>query len=735
MFKRLLLTAVLLLVCLGLFADPYLSALKQEVSSGLLDEPVFDQAALDWIKSLKSNPRRPKVAVVLSGGGARGLAHIGLLEILERAGVPIDLVVGTSMGALVGALYSAGYSPGDIADLVNESNIMAKFTRPVISPLSIDMPQPWVFSKVNIATLHFSEDKISDTTGLINDALLMEMFHDILSRIPDDCSFLTDLAIPFACNAADLTTGRERVFTSGSLVDAMRASMSIPIAFTPYEIDGELLIDGGFVNNLGVDIAKYLGADIVIAQNTNDGSVSVSDVSSMSQIVDLMMNMVSSAPLKRQMPAVDLYINPGTADLSILDYSNPDPIIAMGREAGLAALSQLVKIAQESGRETVQDPNRKGSYFSLPEIDRKSLPAPEDSKQGRELSAVYISMFGSSAIGARGSSSFFAFLPQITAGIDLVSFPATYWNALLELSINDAIITRTQLSGKTFDLEDGWAGKLELGGQFAFGSLSPISSAANTKSYNSLDWGGKFWAAFFIQRRWPSMFYEQNPSGMRLRGALALDAVFLNQPFDIPLTTADLSELVVLPYIGIEAVISDIYPSIFASNGGYRADGRLLLGVGNSGFAYFLGLKGQYSMALGKAGLLGLDILAATNRMPRNITEYYVDIGTLNAVPGYWSRSLYDDALLVGASWQMTLSNTYLPLYLKVVTRLGFSSADSAFDNLVIPQRPSLAPFASLGRFVGGVGLSLGTTFALCDVAIGAGLSFSGQFCLYLEAW
>lgn len=180
---------------------------------------------------------QPRVGLALGGGGARGLAHVGLLKVLVREGIPVDVIAGTSMGAIVGALYAMGMPLDDIARYASLGGTAR-------------------------GMLRFADVQLSQT-GLFRGS----RFQSYMASVVGADRTFADLNIPFAAVAADVLSGREVVFQEGNLVDALRATMSVPGVFRPYDLAPYRLVDGGILNNVPTDVAKHLGADVVIAQD------------------------------------------------------------------------------------------------------------------------------------------------------------------------------------------------------------------------------------------------------------------------------------------------------------------------------------------------------------------------------------------------------------------------------------------------------------------------------------
>ncbi|RHJ78684.1 patatin-like phospholipase family protein [Parabacteroides sp. AM08-6] len=205
---------------------------------------------------------RKKVAVVLGGGGAKGVAHIGVLKVLEEAGIPIDIVTGTSMGAIVGGLYAIGYTPDEIEDMVEKQD-WDMLLSDRVKRSSQFFPEK-ENSERYILSLPFGmakKDRVIE--GMIKGQNLQNLFSNLTIGYHDSVDFSTFLK-PFACVAVDMVTGKDYVFHQGSLPLAMRASMAIPAVFAPVRLDSMVLVDGGLNNNYPVDVALEMGADIII---------------------------------------------------------------------------------------------------------------------------------------------------------------------------------------------------------------------------------------------------------------------------------------------------------------------------------------------------------------------------------------------------------------------------------------------------------------------------------------
>lgn len=207
---------------------------------------------------------RPKVGLVLSGGGARGAAHVGVLKVLEKQHVIVDCIAGTSMGAVVGGLYASGLSPEDIEkelESIDWKDIFSDAPNRQELPFRRKKDAQKYLTGVEIGV---KNGKIALPKGLIAGQKLGFLLKSLTLHTTDIDEF-DHLPIPFRAIAADIETGEMVVLSRGNFAEALRASMSIPGVFSPVEIDGRLLVDGGIARNLPVDVVKQMGADVVIA--------------------------------------------------------------------------------------------------------------------------------------------------------------------------------------------------------------------------------------------------------------------------------------------------------------------------------------------------------------------------------------------------------------------------------------------------------------------------------------
>ena len=301
--------------------------------------------------------KRPKVGVVLGGGGAKGASHIGVLKYIEEMGIPVDYVAGTSMGSIIGGLYAMGYSPDEMTHLISNVNwseyIGNKIDRRYLSK---DMRERRSTSLVNIpfgsgelGDRHAKESMLSQLpSAYVNNSSLVNLFNDLCVGYQEDMDF-DDMPIPFACVATDLITGQEVVLRKGSMPTAMRASMAIPGVFAPVKWGDYVLVDGGLVNNFPADVLRDMGADIIIGvEVTNENKVSALDLKSLPQVMGRILINGTSAKRKENRELCDVRIVPDISGFGMLSFTPDaiDTLVGRGYKKAMEFQDQLLAIKQ-----------------------------------------------------------------------------------------------------------------------------------------------------------------------------------------------------------------------------------------------------------------------------------------------------------------------------------------------------------------------------------------------------
>lgn len=291
--------------------------------------------------------RRPKVAVVLSGGGAKGLAHIGVLKVIEETGLKIDYITGTSMGSIVGGLYASGYNARMLEDLVVAMD-WDEYLADRVSRRSSSIEEKGEYDKY-IGSFQIKKSGIQLPTGYKRGQKLTSLLSRLTLHVQNIHDF-NRLPIPFRCVATDIVTGEAYVIAGGYLPDAMRASMAIPSIFTPIEIDGRLLVDGGIVRNLPVSDARKMGADIVIAIDVGAPLYKKNELKSVINIMDQSVSFLGAKSTRQQQLLADVLIIPDITGFSGSDFKRGRELIANGEEAARLALPELRELAELQGK-------------------------------------------------------------------------------------------------------------------------------------------------------------------------------------------------------------------------------------------------------------------------------------------------------------------------------------------------------------------------------------------------
>lgn len=321
--KRLLILACLLLV----------------MWLGVCINPVFAQT--------ERAPSRPKLGLVLSGGGAMGMAHVGAIQTLEKLGIRPDLVVGTSMGSIVGGLYASGMSGEELEHAIETMNWDLVFdTSPPREGLTYREKQLQANFPVK-TSVGVTGARLRRPDALISDAnLLLELRR--LVRVRAAVPTFDDLPIPFRAVATDIETGKRVVLDRGELAGAMRASMSVPGVFAPYSLDGRLLVDGGMSDNVPIDVAREMGADVVIVVATQTPMLPAEQLRSLGGILGQTVTLLILANERAQLATLkpgDVLIQVDTSPLGSADFKRGPELIAIGKAASEKQLGGLQRIA------------------------------------------------------------------------------------------------------------------------------------------------------------------------------------------------------------------------------------------------------------------------------------------------------------------------------------------------------------------------------------------------------
>jgi NTE family protein len=305
--------------------------------------------------------QRPKIGLVLSGGGAKGLAHIGILKAIDSAGLKIDYITGTSMGGIIGGLYAIGYSADTIEKLTraidwdlllsNQSSMRSMIMDEKSEYGKYDLELPWVNHWFRFST------------GVIEGEELWLKFSELFRPVYDIRDF-SKFSIPFKCVATDISTGEPVVLDTGEIVTALRASMAIPSVFTAVEYGGRKLVDGGIVRNFPVKDVRAMGADIVIGSNVSGPLRKPDQVTNALQVLLQVAFFREAADTRTQIPLCNIYVAPPIENYSMSNFGDAAEVLDSGLTEGRRLYPRLKALADSLN-----------AIYGPQEITQNRLPA------------------------------------------------------------------------------------------------------------------------------------------------------------------------------------------------------------------------------------------------------------------------------------------------------------------------------------------------------------------------
>ncbi|MDO4827021.1 MAG: patatin-like phospholipase family protein [Bacteroidia bacterium] len=336
--------------------------------------PKSDESAMqlmrERMKRIRNKEKRPTVALVLSGGGAKGAAHVGVLRYLEEQQIPVDIVLGTSMGGLVGGLYALGYSPAFMDSLLRTSDwsilMSDKVPREYISYSNVKYKEKFALSFPFSITrdLHLGAGEDDGSQNSLRDNIMRSLpsgyifgqnvankFSSLSVGYEDRMNFF-DLPIPFVCVATDLVSCRAKIWHDGKITTAMRSTMSIPGVFAPVKTEGMVLVDGGMRNNFPTDIAHEMGADIIIGVELSDSSMSYDDINNLGDLIWQSIDLMGYDTFASNVNMTDVFIKPRLAGYNMMSFDSVsiDTIINRGYQAAVAQAESIAQVQKRTGR-------------------------------------------------------------------------------------------------------------------------------------------------------------------------------------------------------------------------------------------------------------------------------------------------------------------------------------------------------------------------------------------------
>ncbi len=365
----------------------------------------------------KIRKHRPTVALVLSGGGAKGAAHVGVIEHIESLGIPVDMVLGTSMGGLVGGLYALGYTVPEMDSLIRNMDwnwaLSDRQSRDYVSYNDVKYKEKYLLSipfyherdyyNMMLADehrfdhvkkheiLHIGADNEGGADFLKNNLLgslpsgyiygqnVSNLISSLTIGYQDSIDFQT-LPIPFFCIATDMVSGKAKIWHSGKMNVAMRSTMSIPGVYAPVRTEGMVLVDGGLRDNYPTSLAREMGADIIIGVDLSQAQRSYTQINNIGDILGQGIDMLSRDALEKNINVPDVKIKPYLPEFNMMSFTPTaiDTIIVRGREAAMAQDSLLREVAARTARKYTPEQKQKAYDFHsdslrIAEIDVKGV--------------------------------------------------------------------------------------------------------------------------------------------------------------------------------------------------------------------------------------------------------------------------------------------------------------------------------------------------------------------------
>ncbi len=332
------------------------------------------------VSNAQTAEKRPKVGLALSGGGSLGMAHVGVLKVMEEAGLKPDYVTGVSMGSIVGGFYSMGYSPDSLQRLFRETDWNLILSNKIPENKVIFTEKRYYNN--SIISLPVTLKKFLLPSGMING----QQIENMLSYYCWPAAKINDfskLPIPFLCIGTDLYSCKKVILRKGYLPDAIRASMAVPSLFTPMTIDTAVIIDGGFVRNIAVSELREMGADIVIGSYTGFHKLNKNELQSVAGVLKQLSFFNSILDYASEKKKIDILIEPYTDDMSSTVFTNSDSIIMRGYKAALPFREKFRRLADSLNRLGPRKPdsvilNKKPYVFDKIEITGNKINSDEE---------------------------------------------------------------------------------------------------------------------------------------------------------------------------------------------------------------------------------------------------------------------------------------------------------------------------------------------------------------------
>ena len=743
--KRLFLVALLLVfVFVSVFAEDPEIAEGPESTSILESMTVEDLSSWNLVEDNVKAPEldRPTVALVLAGGGAKGIAHIPIIQALESYGIPIDKVFGTSMGALIGGLYSAGLSPKEIIEIVKGNDLTNLFTSLDTTGYK-EILNAFEFNSNNIISFTLGQG-IGGITGLIDDYQVLNFISKFIGNVPDQTNFDTDLVVPFECNAIDMLTGEERVFHDGSLITAMRASMSLPLVFEPVILDdGAVMMDGGLVSNYIAHRAYVEGYDIIIVVTLNGYNkkpITTEDYSSFSGVLGSSLSIVLGNTSKGELEITDYLFSPDMTGYGTLSFGAADGILQRGYEEVENQKAKLEEIASlfTEDQKVYKDPDRVGEYHTkYAERNKEEYLATKDTRHEDLLGRTRISL---GLYGSGGYMFYFnpenestdytrrVLFPTLSARLYMKNIGVSNFSVDIRLKLNIGTFTEISAMGLyrfSDDIGERFFGLARV--KTKIGSLTALTDRNEPASFRIVEGNVAADVGVMLTNEYNHIFQFY----------LSADNTWGVFNTDDDETTLK-SAYSFAPSANLEFVYYPDYSNGFFSIDGSRLD--LISSIGynfnNKAMFYNIGFAGENNYNFGGNFSLWLEATAYTACGSPILRSTFMTYGGWDGMPGYSVDILCRQFIYGGIGFQYNLSQGFAPTFLSLIIRGGVRSDDIyRSSNYAQKDFYTGAPFDKCfdGTWDFGVSVGYGIETIVGDIILGAGFNKNLELALYIE--
>ncbi len=735
----------------------------------------------------------PKVALVLSGGGAKGFAEVAVVEEIQKLGIPIDFICGTSMGGLIGAYYALGYTSKDIKTMIHNNSL---FNAVIDTPNTYSVTPPSLIQNDGGLKISFgfNEKGIGNNPGLLSDQGIVSFINKSTIKSPGNVDFST-LYIPFKAMATDITTGSEKVIESGYISDAMRATMSLPIIFPPYLLrDGTYCMDGGLVDNLPVQLAQDWGADIIISVDvSSDGLQDIEAFSSLSGAAIQTSRLVTFGNREESQKASDIVIKPEVGEYLVLDIAKFDEILEKGYEAFEENKEALIKIRDDikkyrelefvtedtiSHYSTILDPLINSVKFVGVNFDKTYSYTNIFNKYiNNRLDENYLEQLENDihSFASLNGISTVSFNYQPTNVIDnagILEIDMRDWNTSPS-KIDFSTLLKTGFSSNS--LNRAWfyylfnihssireivADNITIDLNLSVSETTNVNAKIGTEIYNDNEYEmiGFFHFATklgslspannkYVTNYVPSYNYGFTVgAGYDLRfsnklsfeallgySLVALNSTTLPSGFE---TVSFEDSLINSLEIDLSFAFLNSENSLF-SNYGYGVNGIATFFFNDKNKSVYINMNGKYDFNIDKINSLKLNFGLGFSTANYQLTSSYFDLGGYTNIPGFYFGAFTREYTFLGLAYQRNLYNIYRDLYFQAGFKFyGYDKYNPITHiytnpgNFMIDNPNNFPSITEVGVGIySGIGLK--TEFG--DIVFGAGYSINGNFSLVME--